>query len=261
MSRLLLAALVVCALSSSVLAQGTISDGNATFTYNSGTTPGSANFRPEGGTSTDHFFQDWWWWRVNGVSTAENRMQWVPSSQSYVGNTAMLGHSQALFDWDLTVVLDDGGAAGQAGVVQTMELTNTSASPISLSIFHYLDVDVQATTTDSATINAGLDRMTITDTSGSFVEFYSPGADRYQATSFSTLRTALDNATIGDLTNTGLPFGPGDFTGAFQWDGTIAAGESVTLYSGVAINQTAIPEPATLGLLALGGLMIRRRRA
>jgi hypothetical protein len=49
-----------------------------------------------------------------------------------------------------------------------------------------------------------------------------------------------------NLPDAGVPFGPGDFTGALQFDFSIAAGGSQ------ALGITLVPEPATTSLLGIG---------
>ena len=72
--------------------------------------------------------------------------------------------------------------------------------------------------------------------------------------------------TVGDspdfetnLNDTGLPFGPGDFTGAYQWRQFLAPGDSATFVETITIG---VPEPATLSMMGLIGLVAvcRRRR-
>jgi hypothetical protein len=87
--------------------------------------------------------------------------------------------------------------------------------------------------------------------------FQGVGANAYQAQAFSGLQTSLTNATITNLNNTGLPFGPGDFTGAFQWNNVVAAGGTLTVTS---IFTAYVPAPGALALLGLAGLVGSRRR-
>ncbi len=79
--------------------------------------------------------------------------------------------------------------------------------------------------------------------------------------SFANIRGLLTDNSITNLNNTGLPFGPGDFTGAFQWTVTLAPGEAFTATASMTV--TYIPAPSALALLGLGGLIGcgRRRRS
>src|SRR5262245_45184628 len=73
------AAIMMACLSHQAQASINISNGNATFLNTAPTTAthgnnsfGVCDFRPEGGTSTDHFFANGWFWRINGP-TADTR--------------------------------------------------------------------------------------------------------------------------------------------------------------------------------------------
>jgi hypothetical protein len=268
----LAAAAAAFTLSSTALGQGTITDGNATYTLTPPTTQtsngGSAEFRPDGPSTTNHMFQDWWYWRVNGVSTREFTFSSAAGfnfTQSYVGNTATLswtGLSSGLFNAQLRIIITDGAAAGAAGLLEEMTITNTSGAALDLSLFSYADFDIDGGADfgdDLASISG--DIVTLTDNnSPTMAQFAGFGADAFQATAFSALRGRLTDTDIDNLDNTGYPFGPGDFTGGFQWNRVIGAGESMTFLAAKAINQDVVPAPSGLAVLALAGLRSRRRR-
>jgi hypothetical protein len=242
----------------------TISDGDVFFTQVNSPTSGTgtvsgAAFRVNGATGLDHVFETWWWFRVEG-DTREFALNNAAGTVA-AGNTATTtwnmagaaGGSPYAFSAVLTyTVTDTGENLGQ--VAQSMVITNTGSDAITLNLFQYTDFDVNGTaSTDSAT--GGLDGITISD--GPFTILYQGvGASAYQVTTFATLRGLLTNTTVDNLNNTGLPFGPGDFTGGFQWTLTLGAGESTTVMASMAV----IPTPASLALLGLGGLAAARRR-
>lgn len=244
----------------------TISDGDVFFTQANSPTSGTvaavsgANFRVAGAASTDHLFENWWWYRVQG-DTREFAFN-NASGTVAAGNTATTdwalsgtaGGAAYSFTANLRYVVTDTGT-NLGEVMQTMVITNTStSSPLVLNLFNYADFDVGGTAgTDSAT--GGVGGMTITDGPWT-AEFQGIGASAYQVTSFATLRGLLSNAVVDNLSNTGLPFGPGDFTGGFQWVLQIAPGGSATIGERLAI----VPAPASLALLGLGGLVAVRRR-
>jgi hypothetical protein len=55
----------------------------------------------------------------------------------------------------------------------------------------------------------------------------------YQTASFATVRSLLTNAVVDNLNNTGVPFGPGDWTSAYQWDVIVPANGSIEVYEGL----------------------------
>ncbi len=72
---------------------------------------------------------------------------------------------------------------------------------------------------------------------------------------------SLVDTSVTNLNNSGLPFGPGDYTGAWQWDLVIGAGESATVSSSFGTTPPAeVPEPSSYALVSLGvGLMAALR--
>lgn len=235
----------------------TITDGDSTFTMpagsttgatvRTGTTGGSASVMIAGGSTADHLFQQWWWYRVNGVNPREfafsNRTSNVAS-----GNLLTLGYTEPEgFNAVLTYRLTDGpNSPATCNIANTLRIDNTSGSSLSIAVFSYLDYDLTGSTSNSATLTAP-GRMRITHTSGAFGEYLGEGAAAYQVAAFATVRSNLTDADIDDFASTGLPFGPGDWTGAFQWNLTIPAGGSVTVRSAFSINQVAVADPACLG--------------
>lgn len=254
---------------------GTLTDGNAQFVQGAapaavGSTGPTADFRPEGPATTDHLFQLWWWYRVAGDSRERpfgsytDGTRVISGTSNYTGNTAIYtwtvtegGTDLFLARW--TKVLTDGSFTGEAYLSQTFGITNLTSSPLDLSLFMYVDYDINGTgSNDSATLVApGL--IQVTDGGTIFTEMLGVGASAYQVTAFSTLRGLLTNGAVDNFNNTGLPFGPGDFTGGFQWNLNIPAGQSVTVNASLA----AIPEPhvmAVAGLAMLGGAWTTKRR-
>ena len=100
--RFLSLALCLCLLgwlgaTTPVHGQGVLNDGvDARFEWNAiSGTRGSADLQPEG--TTDHVFQFWWYFRIDGDSS-ETFFPWFPTSQVYAGNVATIDESFPLFD-------------------------------------------------------------------------------------------------------------------------------------------------------------------
>lgn len=255
------AGLIALVPAAAALAQsgGTITDGNASFTIgDASTVPTStgpnASFSVDGGT-TDHVFQNWWWYRLS-TDTRENAFNsgaGVGETSSFVGNTGMMQQFYPSFRADLTWEVESTGAS-TGFFTSRVTITNTSTSTISINLFNYMDVDMNGTAGgDSASLIA----PNLIEISDTVVSQYSGfDATNYQVTTFATLRGALTDSDEDNFNNTGLPFGPGDFTGGFQW-------ANIPVDPGFARSVTityAIPAPASLAVLGLGVLATSRRR-
>lgn len=236
---------------------GTVSQGFSSFTLGDVGTGSSdqpfADFSVGGPGNPDHLFQNWWWFRAQGDSneTAFNNA----SSWSYTGNTARLEFSTASFDaviqFSVTSIRN-----GLGVLTTTCTVFNTSNDALNLNLFNYSDLDMNETAgNDSADLN-GVNIIRVTDGGSSGWRANYEGTDAYQVASFAGIRSILNDPNADDLNNTGLPFGPGDWTGAFQWSFSIGSLSAATASATI----TIIPTPGALALAGIGGLVAARRR-
>lgn len=204
----------------------------------------------------------------------------VSSAIAQVGNTAVsqltlsavgaaalgLGVGDLVVDYTFSLI-DDTTAVDSDRLGWQIDMTNTTASAINVSLYTYVDLDLNGTFgDDSATTDTS--RMFVTD-GGDPTHYFmwdvveSAGADHFQVGNYPTVRTALNNMTSAqNLSDGGGSFGPADFSGAFQFDRTIAAFGTET----TTLNTAQIPEPQPalltgLGLVGLAFYGRRRRRA
>lgn len=280
MARVAWCSLLACPVISFAQTGGSQADGNANFfrgnapTFETSTGP-TVDFRPEGGATTDHMFGGWWYYRVSGDTRERPFGIYTNSaggalagSSTYAGNTATYNWTETdsaavvRFNAVYTSVLTDGLTPGSATLTNTFSITNPGSVPLVITLFNYADFDVNASAGgDSATGN--INSMTITEGSTSIV-FSASNASAFQVAAFAAVRDLLLNANVDNLNNTGLPFGPGDFTGAYQWNLTVQPGGTLNVESAWAIT-VAVPEPATLACVGAGvvtaGFGYRRWRA
>ena len=86
--------------------------------------------------------------------------------------------------------------------------------------------------------------MTVSE-AGVSIEFRAGTPGAFQILAFPDLEGLLTDAMVNDLDNTGAPFGPADFTGAYQWTLAIPADGEAIMETSFGSNEAA-PVPADL---------------
>jgi hypothetical protein len=265
--------MIVCPLSAAAI--GTVTDGDVTFGYTddfNSSRRGTVNTDFTGAAAGDLTYESWWFFRVSGdgAETAFGN----PDAENYT----LYGGTVGRLDWD-----DPGGAGLFSAALafevrdtgidtgllfQTLRVVNTTVSDLTIDIFHYTDLDLSASFGgDSASLVANPDGIEISVTDGTnFAPFIGYGADAYEISRWSNVLRDLTDGNVDDLNNSGDGFGPGDFTGAFQWSATVGVGASLdfTTQFGsdtplVDPTTSPVPEPSTALLLCLGLFGLARR--
>lgn len=274
-STLMLSSLAGLTMASAALGQlgtgGTITAGNMVFTIGdspTSITAGSgpnADFRATGAAGTDHMFSHWWWYRLAG-DNREFNLGNAASSVTIGTSVLRMTFNQPNFTATLQFQVISTGAE-QGFLRSTLSITNTSAAPISISLFNYTDIDLNNTSNGDSAVLAAPNFMRISDPATPVQIAYSGvGADANQTTAYATLQGLLTNAAVDNLNGTGLPFGPGDFTGGFQWGAPSPTGApgGITIEPGftssVIATVSIIPTPGAAALMGLAGLAATRRR-
>ncbi|MDH3404018.1 MAG: hypothetical protein OES32_14525 [Acidobacteriota bacterium] len=195
-------------------------------------------YLPAGGT--DHQFATWWWYRVEG-DAAETRMP-PPDTESYVGDTARLTWAdvdgRGLFSAEALAVI----VSFPPGSVlyHTLGVGNLSGGNLDLHVFAYLDMDMDGDAAGDSAIEAGPFSLEITERSRAVYQG-ATGPDAYRVDAWPAVRDALNDAVVDDFANTGLPFGPGDFSGAFQWNRVLPVGGYRAFHTGTCVNTDEPP--------------------
>lgn len=265
-STLMLSTLAGLTLAGTALGQAgtgaTISDANMFFTTaNSptsatGTGAASADFRAGGAASTDHMFQHWWWYRLAG-DNRENAFANASSSATIGTSIHTISYTYATFTAFMEFEIISTGA--DSGFLRSsLSITNTSAAPISITLFNYTDLDVNGSFGGDSALLTGPNTIRVND--GRSLTYSGIGASAWQVAAFSQVRDLLANNVVDNFNSTLLPFGPGDFTGGFQWsDVVIDPGFTRSVVATVSI--TPVPTPGAAALVGLAGLVgLRRRR-
>ncbi len=151
-------------------------------------------------------------------------------------------------------------AEATRSLVWDVDVINTSSAALDLVFYAYMDLDLEGDFGNDLAIGGPAGFRVTDGTTGLDLMIGSMAtADHFEIAPFPSLQSALD-AMLGvgaaDLSDTGTPFGPADFTGALQFDFSLAPGGSQ------GFGMTLIPEPTTAIQLSLGllGLALAGRR-
>lgn len=208
-------------------------------------TAGFANLRGGGTTGADHLYQSRWYYRVAGDpgqavynNSATSGLQ--PQIISGKGDTAILNWRNTDgrgFDSQLRQRVYSTGQ--NDGVLsECMTIRNPSTTPLVIDLYHYVDYDVAGSGGDSANFVGTPAQMEVTDpTTADKMYYLGCRSTNYEVTGFATLRGSLGGAAY-NMTNTGIPFGPGDFTGGYQWASmTVAPNGELSVYVAHGFNR------------------------
>ncbi|TDR41558.1 hypothetical protein DFR29_11040 [Tahibacter aquaticus] len=229
----------------SAYAQGTITSGGANYVLTASHFDTSPETNFTGVGTGDQLFESGWWFRIQG-DTAETVFT-APTTQNYTLDLATINWTdlggRSLAVTKTHTISSPGAGIGQVATVVTV--TNNAATAITLHLFNMIDLDVNGSAaTDNATLVQPNNYIRVADASAGTCEYRAPEAVAYLVLPFAAatdVAAQLSNATVTDFANTGLPFGPGDFTGGFQYTLQLAAGATGSVRLFVACNQTATP--------------------
>ncbi len=160
-------------------------------------------------------------------------------------------------------LVNDTSPSDVDGFTWDFTITNQSASTLDTTFYSYLDLDLDGVgdyADDIAT--ADLQQIIVQDADSSTIYYWNASssgpADHFQVQQFPTVRNFLDGlSTVTDLPDNDANFGPADFTAAYQYDFSIAAGAS----DGNGVGSISpVPEPSTALLVMIGLVGLARRR-
>jgi hypothetical protein len=228
------------------------------------------DFHVGGQNDPDNMHQFWWWYRI-GDATRESAIHspvepWDCGPRSDSASFSLAQNVSARMDFEVSDA--SGGSLIGGSLSSTLSIFNSGAVPIQLALFSYLDLELGGSRLG--------DRAMLDETTPPYLIdiedrpwralFYSGQTagqqvpNKYHVGEYSTLRDLLTDNAVTNLNNMGLPFGPGDFTAAYQWNVNLGAGGTTVFFVGL---TAFVPEPGTLALLCSGVVVFashRRRR-
>jgi hypothetical protein len=200
----------------------------------------------------DHIFQNWFWYRGAG-DTREYALSTLIFSNSS-NNRARLVYKEPiadgaipnalLFDLEYTISCLSTGINGAAPpacarceIVIAIKIRNLTSDSIDLAFFSYNDMDLNGTSPGDSAVIAGIDNQIqlITDpgpggtncVTSAVYKVSSTDHVAWEIDSYPNILNRLTDGVADTLANAVSPFGPGDYTGAQEWEIVLGPAGSV----------------------------------
>jgi hypothetical protein len=184
-----------------------------------------------------------WWYRLAGA-TQETPIG-TPTSGIYGGYESSLDWASlggGAFSAHEASFVFDAGLAGDANdggyVVQFLYVQNESAvSPLTITFFHYIDLDLPPTVDDDTALQVEWATAEVYD-APIIGAYWAQRPSRHQiaAPPGLTLLDLLNNTAVTQLNNGGSPMPAGNFSAANQWNLVIPPGAEAELKVVFAVN-------------------------
>lgn len=253
-----------------------LQDVNAKVSFQPGGPVGITDWYVDG---VNHLYQQWFWYRI-GETGGEQPVHELPTTVYVATNTGgdpnndhLVIHQEQANVISIEVSYDlIGGSHGSqsASMTETITITNLASYTQDIHFFQYCDFDLD----EAAFKGPGGDDDYVVIVGGNAAK---QGAESYSASEavVTTAPTHYEVAvypdqldSLNDLDPTLLsdfagPLGPDDVTWAFEWDVSLAAGQSLTIGKIKTISPDVfyVPEPSMVLLVIIGaGALMGRRR-
>jgi len=222
---------------------------------------GLGDFKDTNGV--DHMWRNWWWYRTSNMQRELPLSNLVPGAGiDLIGtNEARLRFVEQGLFFELVYKLT-GISNEQAKVDIKWEIKSAGPS-LGVDFFAYSDFDLNGVVAspDSGVLVDPKTVRFIKGTTAVDVIASEAGLVGYEVGTYPNLLNKLNDIVLDNVSNSGLPYGPGDMENIFQWRGTVVSGQQTmkgTLTKLINLNYSppppgpVIPEPGTWALMLSG---------
>ena len=234
-----------------------LNDGNSTVDIQDSSS-GISSWVVDG---TDNLFQQWFWYRVGetGPESSVDTLSAPIVDDDDGDGTLGLTYTGAQISVELDFTLGGGQAgSGVSDIGEVITINNISNETLSLHFFQYVDFNLGLDAYDDVVEVINPYVVAQSDSEAVVSETVAvPHASLHEVGIYSSTLDRLEDALPTTLDGSTGPLGQDDVTWAFQWDFTLNVGGSYIISKD---KHIVIPEPAALGLMLIGGLVLLGRR-
>jgi hypothetical protein len=254
----------------------TLTDGNSTTVVNPGALGGGSGALGMNSwtvNNVNQLAQQWFWFGLgSGGQSSIDHANTFSSSVSANQLTLNYGYNQNNYNFSIQIDYSlSGGLTGgndwTSDIQETIKIQNNSSTTLPIRFYQYSNFTLNNDPNNQ--------NVLIYDSGG----YYTHAVQTRGLTQVSeTIDNPLANHAEAGLTtdspntlyrlnnvanlqlNDVTASGPGDATWALEWEFAIGAGMSQDVFKDKQLEVAPVPEPATLGLLALGLVVVALRR-
>lgn len=241
----------------------TLEDRNSTVEVEADSSEGAYSWVVDG---TDNMARQWFWVRLgDGPEMPINAIDGDGPQASHQDNDFDPGKESLQLRYEggglqIDVSLELAGSDQGSGLSQMIEaitIHNTGRTGLDVHFYQYADLDLAGTAgNDTVQMNPPFG-VTQTDNLGWVSEAAeTPAPSHYEVGLVPAILDKLNDDDADDLSDLVGPIS-GDVAWAFQWDVSLGPDGSFIISKS---KRLEVPEPATLGLVLVGGLVALKRR-
>jgi hypothetical protein len=225
-------------------------DGNSSALVDVNSSMGMYNWSVSGQNQLN---QQWFFYRVG--SGAQQSIDQISPANYTQTNASSLNtvYGNSSYAVSINYRLKDGGV-GQSDMNEDISIKNNNLTgSINFTFFQYSDFNLNGTPNGDEVYMDNTEAYQVKGLTAILEGIIEPDADYYEANTTggptSTLYKLANNSNM-QLDDNG--YASGDVTWAFEWDLTIAAGQTVDILKDKQLQVILVPEPSVLALVALG---------